>query len=111
VNTATMSALVNGMILSFILSIAIGIVFRLFGRMWNASTRYVAWLGALMLTVSFPLLLRIENSTRPAYQIQITTGRWTNWLLVAWTFASAVMLRPRSAARARQFPAARGWPR
>ena len=91
-NTATMSALVNGMILSFILSIAIGIVFRLCGRMWNASTRYVAWLGALVLTVSFPFLLRVENSTRPAYQIQITAGRWTNWLLIAWIFASAVML-------------------
>jgi beta-lactamase regulating signal transducer with metallopeptidase domain len=87
-----MSALVNGMILSFLLSLAIGIMFRLSRRMWNASTRYLAWLGMLLMTVGFPFLLRIENSARPAYQIRIPAGRWAGWLLLSWILVSGVML-------------------
>src|SRR5262245_26033328 len=92
VNTATMSALVNGIILSFILSLAISIVFRLSRCRWNASTRYVVWLSMLVMTVGFPFLLRIEDASRPVYQIRITAGRWTGWLMMTWAFVSAVML-------------------
>jgi beta-lactamase regulating signal transducer with metallopeptidase domain len=87
-----MSALVNGMILSFILSLAISIAFRLSRCRWNASTRYVAWLSMLVMTVGFPFLLRIENAARPVYQIRINAGRWTGWLMMTWASVSAVML-------------------
>src|SRR5262245_47833283 len=80
------------MILSFILSLAIGMMFRLSRCMWNASTRYIAWLAILLMTVSFPFLLRIEDSARRAYQIRITAGRWTDALMLAWILISGVML-------------------
>src|SRR5262245_56655948 len=87
-----MSALVNGMILSFILSLAISMLFRLSRCMWNASSRYIAWLAMLVMTVSFPFLLRMENAARPAYQIRITAGRWTDALMLMWILVSILML-------------------
>ncbi len=51
-----LSALVNGIIVSGILTLVIALIFWLSGRFWSAATRYAIWLVALSISALLPLV-------------------------------------------------------
>jgi TonB family protein len=136
---AMLSGLINGVILSAVITAVVWLVMRCTStRIWNAATRYAVWWSTLLVTIAIPVLsvlidrlprthpippkpvvsesetsslprqintalpqpaASLETSPvikrprpRPLFPIQLVSGRWVEWIVLAWVSVSLLML-------------------
>src|SRR5215831_3754270 len=64
---AVLTALVNGLIVSAVMTAALWFVTEFVSkRSWNAATRYIVWWAALLITIAMPLLYTTGRPESPS---------------------------------------------